>query len=472
MMETNETNHAKRDIIIIEDSLTVATLLRDFLNKLGYPNIHTCENGASGIRVFEDIVQAGKMPLVFLDYSLPDMKGDEVMEKILSISPDTKIILETASEKDEEEIKDAIRHGIYDYLGKPIRFENVKNIMDTFEKEYAILQQPEPATQKQIESLVAKPTPTLNLKKLTTVILTASVIAVVFLGLYAYQIFTTPSILTTPLNTGRYVVENLKGDVIDTWTAWRLPEGETLHVIIVNSEIVSDDKINSIKNAILSQETVTLENSLVGKSPQGVSSVYYKGWKSALEKAGENDVAFYIPTNIDVTKGEKAIGEITIILSELQEVKINTFPPTHIMSLSELNTIRLIQDKDGNTVAHPSILYSSFRDDDNLRYHVVSPDGTCVIGSSAKCHVKYSTSGQRGHMVSVTIGDQIYRVKYSGPNAALERFIITSTDPIVGRWDVKIETGSGMIQRDIMKDVSLKIKYLPEKIPFVLSFSE
>jgi response regulator of citrate/malate metabolism len=318
-METNEANHTKRDIIIIEDSLTVATLLRDFLNKLGYQNIHTCENGASGIRIFEDFVQAGKMPLVFLDYGLPDMKGDEVMEKILNISPDAKIILETASEKDEEEIKDAIRHGIYDYLGKPIRFENVKNIMDTFEKECVILQQPTPATQKQIESLVAKPASTWNSKKLTTAILITSFIAVAFLGLYAYQILTQPSILTAPLNTGKYIIENLKGDVIDTWVAWRLPEGETLHVIIVNSEIVSEDKIDSIKNAILSQETVTLENSLVGKSPQGVSSVYYKGWKGALEKAAENDVVFYIPTNIDVTEGEKAIGEITVILSELEE---------------------------------------------------------------------------------------------------------------------------------------------------------
>lgn len=318
-METDGTNHTKRDIIVIEDSLTVATLLRDFLNKLGYQSIHICENGASGIRVFEDFVKAEKMPLVFLDYGLPDMKGDEVMEKILSISPDAKIILETASEKDEEEIKDAIRHGIYDYLGKPIRFENVKNIMDTFEKENAILQQPELATQKQIEALVAKPAPTWNLKKLTTAILITSFIAVAFLGLYAYQIFTPTPTLTTPLNTGRYVIENLKGDVIDTWTAWRLPEGETLHVIVVNSDIVPEDKIDSIKNAILSQETMMLENSLVGKLPSSGSSIYYTGWKGALEKAAENDVAFPIPKNIDVIKGEKAIGEITIILSELKE---------------------------------------------------------------------------------------------------------------------------------------------------------
>lgn len=155
---------------------------------------------------------------------------------------------------------------------------------------------------------------------------------------------------------------------------------------------------------------------------------------------------------------------------ETKEVKINTFPPTQIMSLSELNTIRLIQDKVGNMVAHLAILYSSFRDDGNLRYHVVSPDGICVIGSSAKCHVRDPTSGQRRHAVSVTIMDQIYRVEYSGPDAALERFTITSTDPISGRWDVKIETSSGMIQRDIMKDVSLKIKYLPEKCSLYCHF--
>lgn len=316
-METNESNNHKRDIIIIEDSLTTATLLRDFLNKLGYQNIHICENGANGIRVFEEFVKTRKIPLVFLDYGLPDMEGNEVMEKILSIRPDTKIILETASEKTEDIIKDAIRRGAYNYLGKPIRFEDVKNIMDTFEKEDVITHHPEPATQKQIEALMTKPPQAMNLKKLTAAVLITGVVIVAFLGLFAYQTF-SPVPVSTPIITGRPIIENLKGDVIDTWVTWRLIEGETLHVTIINSEIISDDKFNSIKNAILSEETLKIENSLVGKLPQDSSSVYYKGWKGALEKASESNVVYYIPTNFDVIKSDKAIGDISIILSEIE----------------------------------------------------------------------------------------------------------------------------------------------------------
>ncbi|HSD04711.1 MAG TPA: response regulator [Nitrosopumilaceae archaeon] len=315
-METNEANTHKRDIIIIEDSLTVATLLRDFLHKLGYQNIHICENGATGIRIFDEFVKVGKSPLVFLDYGLPDMEGGEVMKEILSISPDTKIILETASEKTEESIKDAIRHGAYNYLGKPIRFEDVKNIIDTFEKEDTIAQHPEPATQKQIEALMSKPPQAMNLKLTAAVLITGFVI-VTFLGLFAYQTF-SPVPMSTPITTGRPIIENLKGDVIDTWVAWRLIEGDSLHIIILNSEIIPDDKFNSIKNAILSEETLKIENSLVDKLPQESSSVYYKGWKGALEKASESNVVYYIPTNFDVIKGEKAIGEVSIILSEIE----------------------------------------------------------------------------------------------------------------------------------------------------------
>ena len=53
--------------------------------------------------------------------------------------------------------------------------------------------------------------------------------------------------------------------------------------------------------------------------------------------------------------------------------------------------------------------------------------------------------GNRGNTVSVTLGDQVYRVKYSGHDGPLERFSITSVDPIVGKWGVMLESVSDVI---------------------------
>jgi CheY-like chemotaxis protein/DNA-directed RNA polymerase subunit RPC12/RpoP len=91
--------------------------------------------------VFSDLENAGKKPIVLLDFHLPDMNANEVMVSIFNIRPDAKIILETADSKSDEQIKDALRGGAYLYIEKPIRFENLKNIFETLEQERTILEE-------------------------------------------------------------------------------------------------------------------------------------------------------------------------------------------------------------------------------------------------------------------------------------------------------------------------------------------
>jgi CheY-like chemotaxis protein len=74
-----------------------------------------------------------------LDFHLPDMGAREVMEEIYNIRPDAKIIIETADSKTDEQIKETLRGGAYQYLEKPIRFENLKNIFEVLEAENNIL---------------------------------------------------------------------------------------------------------------------------------------------------------------------------------------------------------------------------------------------------------------------------------------------------------------------------------------------
>jgi len=139
---------SQKSIVIIEDSLAVATLIQDFLKKLGYQNVHICNNGRTGIQVFEEIVKSGKLPIVILDYSLLDMNADYVMLEIFAIRPDAKIIIESANEKTDDTIKNVLRYGAYEYLEKPIRFENLKNTMQILEEEDRVLENIPPETQK------------------------------------------------------------------------------------------------------------------------------------------------------------------------------------------------------------------------------------------------------------------------------------------------------------------------------------
>lgn len=131
---------SKDNVLIVEDSPAIGMLLKNYLEKLGYTRIHTCINGSTAIKTFKELVTLGKHPIVLLDYMLPDMDARSILTQMLEVQPNARVVLETATEKDDEGIKELIRLGIYQYLEKPIRFENLKSVFETIEKEDSFFQ--------------------------------------------------------------------------------------------------------------------------------------------------------------------------------------------------------------------------------------------------------------------------------------------------------------------------------------------
>lgn len=141
-----------KEVLIIEDSPAVGILLKEFLGKLGFKKMYHYQNGKAGMESFRDIINRGEVPLVFLDYNLPDMNAFSIMSQMLNVRPDVKVIIETAREKNEAPIKDVIAHGAYQYLGKPIRLEKLKEIIDTLRLEETTLVDEE--TSKTLEKMI------------------------------------------------------------------------------------------------------------------------------------------------------------------------------------------------------------------------------------------------------------------------------------------------------------------------------
>ncbi len=138
---------------------------------------------------------------------------------------------------------------------------------------------------------------------------------------------------------------------------------------------------------------------------------------------------------------------------------LDTFQSVQTMPISSATAISTISE--GNsTIAQAAVLYSSFRNDGTMRYTVTAHDGTCVIGGAGGCLVTNSTYGQRGDFKAVNVGGEAYLVRYSGPGDALERFSITSVDPILGQWKVDLVSQSGLLpQAQAAGGVFLKVKY-------------
>jgi len=129
------TDSKKDTILIIEDSKATGILLTEFLKNLGYENIITSEDGKGGITTYKELQDAGKNAIILLDYNLPDMDARSIMTQLLDISPNVKVILETATDKSDEGVTELLRQGLYQYISKPIRFEVLKEVFSTLEKE-------------------------------------------------------------------------------------------------------------------------------------------------------------------------------------------------------------------------------------------------------------------------------------------------------------------------------------------------
>lgn len=115
-----------------------------------------------------------------------------------------------------------------------------------------------------------------------------------------------------PLKT-KYLIENLRGDIVVTWKNWRLVPGEPLTVNIINNAELSETKIKALKDAILSMQTISIDNS-ESYDAKGTFSTYYVGWIGALKEASKFQTLYVIPTEIELVQLNKNQGNIIINL--------------------------------------------------------------------------------------------------------------------------------------------------------------
>lgn len=113
---------------------------------------------------------------------------------------------------------------------------------------------------------------------------------------------------------GNFVIQNLKGDTVTTWIAWRLATGDTIHFNVINTAGVSKDKVDAVTDTILSTKTRIIDDALFKEGQQG-SGIYYDGWQAAMtEAAALKSTKFYVPVKMDIIDPDEGIGQITIEL--------------------------------------------------------------------------------------------------------------------------------------------------------------
>lgn len=115
-------------ILIADDEKGIRDSLQMILNEEGY-NTTAVSNGLDALRLIEN----NEYQLVISDIKMPELDGMELLEKCSKIAPDTYFIIMTAYASVETAIS-ALRNGAYDYLLKPVEFDDllirVKRLLD------------------------------------------------------------------------------------------------------------------------------------------------------------------------------------------------------------------------------------------------------------------------------------------------------------------------------------------------------
>ncbi|WP_299291185.1 matrixin family metalloprotease [Nitrosopumilus sp.] len=111
-------------------------------------------------------------------------------------------------------------------------------------------------------------------------------------------------------------VQNLRGDTVSTWAAWKILEEDLFHVHVVDSAYATKERQDAILDTIMSLEKIEIDDSLLHKGPKGTTSTYYMGWYGALNSIN-NTTLHPIPKNLHFHVTDKGEGDILIELNNM-----------------------------------------------------------------------------------------------------------------------------------------------------------
>jgi two-component system chemotaxis response regulator CheY len=103
-------------VLIIDDSQIIAKQLTKILTSESFEIAGTAFDGEAGLAKYKEL--QSEIDLVTLDITMPKMEGTSVLEKILEINKDAKVIMVSALGT-EDVVKKCLITGAKNYIRKP-----------------------------------------------------------------------------------------------------------------------------------------------------------------------------------------------------------------------------------------------------------------------------------------------------------------------------------------------------------------
>ncbi|OPZ21869.1 MAG: Chemotaxis protein CheY [candidate division BRC1 bacterium ADurb.BinA364] len=110
-------------ILVVDDFATMRRIIKNILRQIGFANIEEADDGRAAVSVLERM----KIDFVITDWNMPNMSGLELIQAIRASDKWKEIpILMVTAEAQKENIIDAAKAGVTNYIVKPFTVETMQ----------------------------------------------------------------------------------------------------------------------------------------------------------------------------------------------------------------------------------------------------------------------------------------------------------------------------------------------------------
>jgi CheY-like chemotaxis protein len=109
-------------ILLVDDDQLIRSLGKELLEHLGY-EVEAAQDGREALEIYRRL---GQVDLVILDYCLPERDGLQVLQDLLGLDPDVRVLMASGffSSQEVDRIKEM---GAAGFIYKPYRLAELEN---------------------------------------------------------------------------------------------------------------------------------------------------------------------------------------------------------------------------------------------------------------------------------------------------------------------------------------------------------
>ncbi len=121
-------------VLVVDDFATMRKIVRNILKQIGFEDITEAEDGSVALR----LIKSEPVGLVVTDWNMPNMSGLDLLREIRQ-NPQTAHlpVLMVTAEGLKENVMDAVKAGVNNYVVKPFTAEVLQEKIETIFRKQA-----------------------------------------------------------------------------------------------------------------------------------------------------------------------------------------------------------------------------------------------------------------------------------------------------------------------------------------------